>query len=98
MHRVERKARAIVASVNDGELKAIRYILSHVVNHDVLRLSDVCSKTDIERNQFVIALKGLIASEILDRKSLGRNGTYIKILDRETTTFIASHADSYFRL
>lgn len=75
------------------ELKAIRAMYEQILGTKdelIFRVSEVAKGEKITKSMFVTAFKLLEVFGVIDSKSLGVKGTYIKILDRETLDKIVS--------
>jgi transcriptional pleiotropic repressor len=82
--RTKDKAKMVLESLSFSELKAIKYIFEQIgSDRGVLVTSKVADMIDVTRSVIVNALRKLESAGIIESKSLGMKGTYIRALNHE---------------
>ncbi|MBO4838418.1 MAG: GTP-sensing pleiotropic transcriptional regulator CodY [Lachnospiraceae bacterium] len=80
--RMQQAARSAVATLSASELEAVRYILDELGGTEgILVASKIADRVGITRSVIVNALRKLESAEIIESRSSGMKGTYIRVLN-----------------
>lgn len=75
--------KSAISTLSTSELEAVRHILGEMESEDaVIVASKVADKFNITRSVIVNALRKLESAGVIESKSSGMRGTYIKVINR----------------
>lgn len=75
--------KSAISTLSASELEAVRHILGEMESEDaVIVASKVADKFNITRSVIVNALRKLESAGVIESKSSGMRGTYIKVINR----------------
>lgn len=81
-YRMQQAARTAVATLSASEIDALRFILEELDGMEgILVASRVADRVGITRSVIVNALRKLESAEIIESRSSGMKGTYIRIIN-----------------
>ena len=90
--RQQQIAKSAVASLSVSEIDAVRNILEELKTREgIIIASKVADKAGITRSVIVNALRKLESAGIIESRSSGMKGTFIKILNDSIYESIAEH-------
>ena len=80
--RMQQAARSAVGTLSASEVDAVRYILEELGGTEgILVASKIADRVGITRSVIVNALRKLESADIIESRSSGMKGTYIKVLN-----------------
>ena len=92
--RKKQMVRTAVGALSVSEVEAVRYILDELNGREgILVASKVAERVGITRSVIVNALRKLESAEIIEARSSGMEGTYIRILNEFIGPGIAEVAE-----
>lgn len=92
--RKKQMVRTAVGALSVSEVEAVRYILDELNGREgILVASKVAERVGITRSVIVNALRKLESAEIIEARSSGMKGTYIRILNEFIAPGIAEAAE-----
>jgi transcriptional pleiotropic repressor len=79
----KRNAKLALSALSTSEMNALRGIFDEMGDEIEMRVtaSDIADKLDITRSIVVNSLRKLVTASVIDQRSMGMKGTYIKILN-----------------
>lgn len=78
--RMQQAARAAVSTLSASELEAVRSIMEELEGTEgILVASKIADKVGITRSVIVNALRKLESAEVIESRSSGMKGTYIRV-------------------
>lgn len=80
----KRMARSAINSLSYSEIRAMQHIFDELEGDEgVLVASRIADQAGITRSVVVNALRKLASADVIESRSLGMKGTYLRILNRE---------------
>lgn len=87
----KRNAQLALSTLAKSEINALKGIFEEMGEETEMRItaSDIADKLDITRSIVVNSLRKLVSASIIDQRSMGMKGTYIKILNPYFVEFLS---------
>ena len=80
--RKKQVVQSAISTLSGSEIEAVRYILDELTgNEGILVASKIADRVGITRSVIVNALRKLESAEVIESRSSGMKGTYIRILN-----------------
>ncbi len=93
--RNKKLAEVAFDSLSYSEVEAIREILKNIENNEsVVVASKIADNLGITRSVIVNALRKFESAGIIESRSLGMKGTFIRVINPEALELVASRSDS----
>ena len=94
----KRMARSAINSLSYSEIRAMQHIFDELEGDEgVLVASRIADEAGITRSVVVNALRKLASADVIESRSLGMKGTYLRILNREIRTELNRQRYPYMR-
>jgi len=94
----KRMARSAINSLSYSEIRAMQNIFDELEGDEgVLVASRIADQAGITRSVVVNALRKLASADVIESRSLGMKGTYLRILNREILTELNRQRYPYLR-
>lgn len=94
----KRMARSAINSLSYSEIRAMQHIFDELEGDEgVLVASRIADEAGITRSVVVNALRKLASADVIESRSLGMKGTYLRILNREIRTELNRQRYPYVR-
>lgn len=94
----KRMARSAINSLSYSEIRAMQHIFDELEGDEgVLVASRIADQAGITRSVVVNALRKLASADVIESRSLGMKGTYLRILNREIRNELDRQRYPYLR-
>ena len=79
-----RKVKSAISTLSYSEIEAIKHVFAELQNNEgILVASKIADKVGITRSVIVNAIRKFESAGVIESRSSGMKGTYIKVLNKE---------------